>query len=164
MLVGDRVLKFVEQTVSVLSLAAVVVLVLVQVFYRYVLSSGILWIDELAINLMVLMVLFGAALATRNGTHTDLQMLLNAAPRGMQHLLRVVGTAVSLTFIVVLIWASGTYAYDSRRLFTTMIGIPLWIAYGIIPVGSVLILYEMLKKICGSWLQRDFETEKSARQ
>jgi hypothetical protein len=28
---------------------------------------------------------------------------------------------------------------------TTMIGIPLWLTYGVIPFGGVLILYELTK-------------------
>ena len=63
---ADGAIHMFESAVCVASLAAIVVLVLVQVFYRYVLSSGILWLNEVVINLMILLVLVGAALATRH--------------------------------------------------------------------------------------------------
>ena len=144
-MIFDKVVRFYEDAVCVLSLSVIVVLVLTQVFYRYVLSSGILWIDELVINLMVVMVLTGAARATRVGAHTDLRMLLDAAPPLLSKALRVAGVVVVYSFLLVLIYFSARYAWDSRRMTTTMIRIPLWVTYGTIPLGSVLIMYELTK-------------------
>jgi C4-dicarboxylate transporter DctQ subunit len=152
----DNIIRLFEEAVSILTLAVIVVLVLVQVFFRYVLSSGILWIDELVINLMVLLVLVGAALATRHGVHTDLRMFLDGARPGVRLVLKIAGVAVTLVFLLALIYASAIYAYDSRRLATTMIGIPLWLAYGIIPFSGMLILYEFLKLTIRSIRDRRF--------
>lgn len=149
----DRIIKLFEEIVCTLTLAVIVVLVLVQVFYRYVLSSGILWIDELVINLMVLMVLVGAALATRQGMHTALRMIVDAVPRRASIALNIVAIVATAVFIAVLVWASARYAYDSRRLSTTMLGIPLWLAYGIIPLGGTLILYEMSRNVLAALRQ-----------
>ena len=146
----DRLVKTFEDAVCILALSVIVILVLVQVFYRYVLSSGILWIDELVTNLMVLLVLVGAARATRRSVHTDLRMLLDNSPAPVRSILKAVGAAVTLVFIVTLIYASSRYAYDSRRLATTMIGIPLWLTYGVIPLGGILILFEFSKLLIRS--------------
>ncbi len=142
----DRLIRRFEDAVCILTLAVIVVLVLAQIFYRYALSSGILWIDELVINLMVLMVLMGAALATRHGLHTDLRMIREAAPPPAALVLRLVGFVVTVAFVLTLVVTSARYAYDARRLSTTMIGIPLWLTYGSIPLGGLLILYELLKR------------------
>ena len=155
-MIFDRMVRRFEDTVCVLALSVIVVLVLVQVFYRYVLSSGILWIDELVTNLMVLLVLVGAARATRLGVHTDLRMLLDNSPPRVRSVLKAAGVLVTLTFVLTLIYASANYAYDSRRLATTMIGIPLWLAYGAIPLGSLLILYEFTKLTVGAILAGRF--------
>ena len=141
----DRGIKLLEETVCTVSLAIIVSLVIVQVFYRYVLSSGILWIDELVTNLMVLMVLFGAALATRNKVHTDLQILINRSPKPVSKFLKIFGAIIVGLFLLILIYYSAMHAYNSRTLTTIMIEIPLWAAYGIIPVGGVLIFYEFIK-------------------
>ncbi|MBB4304573.1 C4-dicarboxylate transporter DctQ subunit [Rhodobium orientis] len=158
----DRIIKLFEEVVSVLTLAVIVVLVLVQVFFRYVLSSGLLWVDELVINLMVLLVLVGAALTTREGAHIDLRLIVNSMPPWLRLVLKAAGTLVTLTFLVVLIWASSRYAYDSRRLSTTMIGIPLWLTYGTIPLGGVLILYEFLKRTIRALRDGSFNSDETA--
>lgn len=144
-MIFDKVVRFYEDAVCILSLLMIVVLILTQVFYRYVLSSGILWIDELVINLMIIMVLTGAARATRVGAHTDLRMLIDATPPLLSKALRVVGILATYAFLLVLTYVSARYAWDSRRMTTTMIGIPLWAAYGIIPLGGILIMYEWTK-------------------
>lgn len=155
----DRIIKLFEDVVCTATLAVIVILVLVQVFYRYVLSSGILWIDELVINLMVLLVLTGAALATRHGMHTALRMIVDGAPRPIALALKVVGTGATALFILVLIYASARYAYDSRRLSTTMIGIPLWLAYGMIPMGGILIFYELCRNVIASLRHGRFDMD-----
>ncbi|MCW2307349.1 TRAP transporter small permease [Rhodobium gokarnense] len=158
----DRIIELFEEIVSVLTLGVIVVLVLVQVFFRYVLSSGLLWVDELVINLMVLLVLVGAALATRNGAHIDLRLIVNGLQPWLRLVLKVLGTLVTIVFLLVLIWASAGYAYDSRNLATTMIGIPLWLAYGTIPLGGVLILYEFLKLTVRSVRDGTFNSDEVA--
>lgn len=146
----DKWIRVIEETVCSVALVIIVTLVVVQVFYRYVLSSGILWIPELVTNLMVLMVLFGAALATRNKVHIDLQVFVRKSPQPVGLVLRIVGTALVGSFLLVLIYFSTIYAIDSRNLSTIMIGIPLWLVYGFIPVGAALTLYEFIKHIPGA--------------
>lgn len=141
----DKWIRILEETVCSLSLAVIVTLVIVQVFYRYVLSSGILWIDELVTNLMVLMVLFGAALATRNKVHTDLQVLLRRSSRKISLGLKIIGAVVVGLFLLTLIYFSALHTFNSRNLTTIMIEIPLWVVYGILPVGGILIFYEFVK-------------------
>jgi TRAP-type C4-dicarboxylate transport system permease small subunit len=158
-MIFDRLVKFFEDAVCILSISVIVVLILVQVFYRYVLSSGILWIDELVINLMVVMVMIGAARATRVGAHTQLSMIVNAAPHWIAMGLRIVGIIVIFAFLIALVYFSGEYAWDSRRMKTTMIGIPLWAAYGTLPLGGVLILYEFTKGLLFGFEENALEEE-----
>lgn len=157
----DRLVKFYEDAVCIVTLLVIVVLILTQVFFRYVLSSGILWIDELVINLMVLMVLTGAARAVRVGAHTDLRMILNTTPPLVAKALRVVGLAATYAFLLTLVYVSARYAWDSRRMSTTMIGIPLWAAYGALPLGGILILYELAKGLLLGFPEHD-QTEETA--
>lgn len=105
-MIFDKVVRFYEDAVCILSLLLIVVLILTQVFYHYVLSSGILWIDELVINLMIVMVLTGAARATRVGAHTDLRMLVNATPPLLSKVLRVAGILATYGFLLLLTYFS----------------------------------------------------------
>jgi TRAP-type C4-dicarboxylate transport system permease small subunit len=155
----DKLVKLFEDAVCILSISVIVVLILVQVFYRYVLSSGILWIDELIINMMVVMVMIGAARATRVGAHTHLSMIVTAAPDWMTKGLRLVGIIAIYVFLIALVYVSAKYAWNSRSMKTTMIGIPLWAAYGTLPLGGALILYEFTKGLLFGFEEHALEEE-----
>ncbi len=144
----DNLICFIEEAVCVGALALIVTLVSIQVFYRYVLSSGILWMDEVVTNLMVLMVMFGAALATRNKVHTDLRVLVSNAPPKVATGIRIFASLVIGLFLLILIYYSALHAYNSRNLSTIMLDIPLWATYGLIPAGGVLIFYEFARNLC----------------
>jgi len=143
----DKAIEFIEETVCLLSLTSIVSLVVIQVFFRYVLSSGILWLDEIVTNLMVLMVMFGAALATRYMVHTELKVLLGHASPKIAFVMKLFVIAVVTAFLLILIYYSALHAYNSRKLSTIMVDIPLWVVYGIIPVGGILTFYEFAKQI-----------------
>jgi C4-dicarboxylate transporter DctQ subunit len=143
----DKAVEFLEEAVCLLSLTAIVSLVVIQVFFRYVLSSGILWLDEIVTNLMVLMVMFGAALATRNMAHTELKVLLGRASPKIAFIMKLFAIAIVTAFLLILIYYSALHAYNSRKLSTIMVDIPLWLVYGIIPAGGVLMFYEFAKQI-----------------
>lgn len=143
----DGIVRVVEEVVSIGALALIVSFVSVQVFYRYVLSSGILWMDEVVTNLMVLMVMFGAALATRNKVHTDLQVLVGNSPPKVAMAIRIFATLVIGVFLLILIYYSALHAYNSRNLTTIMLDVPLWATYGLIPLGGILIFYEFVRNI-----------------
>jgi TRAP-type transport system small permease protein len=145
MVILDRSIRWIETTLSIFSLMAIVVLVLVQVFYRYVLSSGILWANELITSLMLLMVMVGAALAARQNAHTSMTLLADTLPKTLSRLVHGIALLVTLIFLISLIMTSTSYAWQSRALYSTMLEIPMPILYGILPLGSILMLYELVK-------------------
>jgi TRAP-type C4-dicarboxylate transport system permease small subunit len=141
----DYLVRFFEEAVCVGALGLIVTLVSIQVFYRYVLFSGILWMNEVVTNLMVLMVMVGAALATRNKVHTDLQVLVGHANQKVAIAIRIFAALVIGLFLLILIYYSALHAFNSRSLTTIMLDIPLWITYGLIPAGGALIFYEFAR-------------------
>ena len=143
----DRIMRVTEEVICIGALTLIVSFVTIQVFYRYVLSSGILWMDEVVTNLMVLMVMFGAALATRNKVHTDLQVMVGNAPPKVAVMIRIFAALVIGIFLLLLIYFSALHAYNSRNLTTIMLDVPLWATYGLIPLGGVLIFYEFIQSL-----------------
>lgn len=146
-LLVDRGIETLENIVSVFSLAIIVCLVCAQVFYRYVLYSGIIWGDELVALLMVVMVMFGAARGMRDGEHTDMQSLVDALPRAPRTVARVITAALTLTFLVIFLTSSWTYTLQAMHLKTVMLKLPLWLCYGMMPFGALLMCYEFVKRL-----------------
>ncbi|WP_221038054.1 TRAP transporter small permease [Gelria sp. Kuro-4] len=143
-----------EEWLIVIPLVIIIVLTLIQVFARYVLLSGILWSDEAVGYLFVLMAMIGAAVALRERMHTDLQLLVNKAPRWLAWIMRLLAGFTVGGFLIMLLISGLDFAYENRGQVSPMLGLPMFIAYGLLPLGAILMLVEFGRLIfarsCGS--------------
>lgn len=143
----DKGIGYVEDAVTTAALGVIVVLVVAEVFARYVLNSGILWGDEVIVNLMVLMVMFGAPAAIRRFLHTDLQVFVNMMPKPVRITVKALTCLIGLAFLGLFLYSSTTYTFAAWGSFTTVLKIPMPYIYVMMLVGAVLMVYEYLKAI-----------------
>jgi TRAP-type C4-dicarboxylate transport system permease small subunit len=143
----DRVVGIAEDAVAIGAFSVILVLVVAQVFLRYVLNSGFIWVDELVSIFMVAMVMFGTAGATRRLMHTSLQFLIDLMPKTGKLAARMLIGAIGLAFLGIFLYASFTYAMDAKGLLSTVMKIPLPLIYSLLPAGAALTFYEYAKSI-----------------
>jgi TRAP-type transport system small permease protein len=146
----DKAIGFAEDAVSVAALVAITVVVVLQVFLRYVLDTGILWSDEVVAILMVTMVMFGAPAVTRRAQHTELLVFVRMMPSRVRRPVRLLTNLVGLAFLVLFLYASARYAVNAKGMVTTVMRIPVQYVYALLPVGAALALYEFVKAIPAS--------------
>lgn len=139
-------LRLLEEIVMIVAVSLIVVLVIVQVFARYVLNSGIIWSDELVGFLLVIVSMIGSAIAYREKMHTSLDFFFNKSPGAVRVILRVVIEASCVLFLCALIYSGGILTLGSlnQRAFT--IDIPIGLVYLAVPLGAALILLEIVLK------------------
>jgi TRAP-type C4-dicarboxylate transport system permease small subunit len=151
----DKGVELVEEAVMVASLSVIVILVVLQIFFRYILNSGILWADEIVTNLMVCMVMFGAPAATRRLLHTDIQVFVNKMPALLRNAVKIVTVLLGLMFLGLFIYSAAKFTSDSKGLATTVLAIPMPYIYVMMPIGAVLLLYEYIKIIPVTFIKDD---------
>ena len=124
---------------TVLGLTLLVLLVmLAQVFFRYVLNSSLQWSEELAVWGMVWMVFVGSVLLVRRSEHISITTLVRLAPLRVRPYLVVFNKAAGLVFLVIV----GYYGFEvfggTFHAKSPSIGLSTrWIKLAI-PVGAVL--------------------------
>ncbi len=91
---NDRVLA-VGRWISIVAIALMVVAILVQVFFRYVLNNALPWPDEAARFLMLWMTGLMAPLAYRRGGFVAIDMLVVALPKRLGAILSLVLLIIS---------------------------------------------------------------------
>lgn len=143
----DGAVKVIENYGVGLCFAAIVVLSVVTVFYRYVLKSGILWSNEVQQILVVAMVMFGCAKATREGGHTELHAIVGFFPRKGRVFIRTLTSLAALMFLIVFLYAGVKYALASGNLKTIVLKLPYRYCYMLLPVGGILNVYEFVRRI-----------------
>lgn len=145
--VFDRIIEMIENVLCAVPMGIILVVEIVQVFFRYVLRSGIPWSDEVIINLLVVCVMFGGAKAIRTAEHTELTGTSDSLPDGARKVVRVITTLATLAFLGVFVYSSFIFVGSAGKLKTTNLRIPMKYCYMVLAAGSCFMLYEFVKTI-----------------
>ena len=145
--VFDKIVEVIENVLCAVPMGIILVVEIVQVFYRYVLRSGIPWSDEVIINLLVVCVMFGGAKAIRTGEHTELTGTSDSLPEAPRKVVRVITTLATQVFLAVFVYSSFIFVGSAGKLKTTNLRIPMKYCYMILASGSCFMLYEFVKTI-----------------
>ncbi|MCD8350898.1 MAG: TRAP transporter small permease [Planctomycetaceae bacterium] len=145
--VFDTAITWIEDIGCTAIYAAIVCIVTVHVFFRYVLFSGLLWSDELIQILLVYMVMFGSARAIRTNGHTELNSFANRLPEKPRYLLRTLIALACVAFFALFFVGAVEHTMNAGRLRTVILRIPRAYCYLSMPIGAGLMLYEFIKTI-----------------
>jgi TRAP-type transport system small permease protein len=135
----ERLLVRANEAVVVAMAAVMVVLVVVNVFCRYVLNFSLVWAEEVSQYLMVWVAFLGAGLALRQGRHVAVEMLQELLPVGGRRGLRWLLLLAMLAFLVATAVLGGMFAWFARDMETPVLNISMAIPYSAVPIGSALL-------------------------
>lgn len=124
-------------------LAVTFVLVMTSVTLRYIFGSGLIWSEELAIWLNVLLVSIGAPLAVTGPLAMRLDVIVRFLPRAVQQVAGVLADAIAIDASIILaLGAAGVVGAIGGT--STVLGLPEWLRYAAVSIGgglSVLLLF-----------------------
>ena len=139
-------------------IAGMVVLIAMQVCFRYVLNQPLAWTEEVARHLMVWSALLGAAVAYRRKGHLGMDILVMHLPRHWQRAVEVILQVLSIGFFGILVIHGIPLVERTMRQFSSAIRIPMGYIYASIPVGSALILLFAMEGIVRVWSDQEDST------
>lgn len=144
---GEGAARLFEEAVPSLALLIMLVVVLYQVFMRYVLNRPPIWSDELARYLYIWMVFLGAALVSRRRAHVGMEYLPDRLPpRARRTLLLLHEGAIVVFLVAALISGLGFYDFY-HRIPSPAMQLPSGYLVGILPVACVLMLVHHVGRI-----------------
>lgn len=142
--------RLVETIVGAL-VALTAIAVCLNVFYRYVLGSGLVWADEVPGFLLVWIAFLGAYLAARQEGHIAFDMLVESFPPLLRRGIQVVGDLAVIGFFVLL-------GLKSWQMIDRVGGRPietLPIAQGVfmsvLPIASALMVVALSARLIQRW-------------
>jgi TRAP-type C4-dicarboxylate transport system permease small subunit len=135
---------------AVLLLAAMVVLVCLGVFFRYVLNSSLTWYDEFASYLLVWLTFYGTVVADYRRRHIGFELLVDKLPPRPRKLVDVVAEVAVLGFQFVLFYYG--WVLMERMGDETAISLPWvkvsWIS-SVLPLSGALLLLISATRLAG---------------
>lgn len=124
---------------SLLGLGILMTLIVVsQVFCRYVLNDSLFWSEELARFLLVWLTFLGASVAYWRGMHPGVDVLYARLPSPAKRINRIIVHLLSLFFFAIMIGYGVKFAYFIRLQTTPALGLAKWIIFAIIPASGIL--------------------------
>lgn len=142
-----------------IGLIAMSVIVLWQVFLRYVLNWGQAWTELSSILIMGWFIFLGTAVGIRENFHLGFDVLLYVLPAGSKKILRTLSDLVVLSFAVGMIW----YGIVLMRLqwdeILPSLGISGAFRYLPLTIGGILVLLFALERIVLRWAGFDIDLD-----
>lgn len=132
------------------SLCVLVVVLAWQVFGRYVLNKSPSWTEPVALTLMGVAALFGAAIAVRSESHFAFPTFVESAPTPVRVLLKTLARLIALAFGLALAGFGGFLIIDSWDV--PMAGAPFPEGVGNIGVcggGALIALFSLERLMFG---------------
>ncbi|MES1924310.1 TRAP transporter small permease [Salinisphaera sp. T31B1] len=126
------------KSVIALSMLAILIIVCVQVFCRFVLDDALSWPEEAARFLMVWGLMLGGAFAFLDGEHTGIQILAGRLKGRAAIANSLVVHGLILGFLGCLIYGGWQEMSMLMRFKTGALGISKAIPYGAIPISAAL--------------------------
>jgi TRAP-type C4-dicarboxylate transport system permease small subunit len=154
-----RVLRVAENILIGVLLAATVLTILAQVFFRYVLSQPLSWSTEVATGLLLYIAFIGFAIGVRDNAHVALNLFerrLGDRGRRAVQIIELVALGG-----VLLALGIGTVQYMAEQSdVTTPAGLPLWLILLAIPMGATLgILHAVVQIVAPQPIPAEDEEE-----
>ena len=130
-------------------LVAVMLIVCIKVFFRYFLREGLIGIDQISGTLMVYITFFGAAWVLRRDEHVAIDFLVERLNPTLRRWLNVLVSAICAAICLVLT-VFGTIAvvssWQKGILIPAEIEIPRAINLAVIPMGTLLLLFQFIRR------------------
>ena len=145
------------QTLSAILLGTMTVLVLTQIFFRYVLGNPLGETQELSIYAMVWVIMLGSTIAVRNKTHIAVSYFVDKLPRTIGRWVNGLCYLLTLVFFAILVqqgWALMTRAMLQRSPCT---GIPVGYVVAAIPICAAISILYILEHMVGATPEKSAE-------
>lgn len=133
-----------------LMLAVMSILIIIQIFTRFVINYPLHWTEESARYLMIYSVFFGAALALRNNRLIAIEVLAQSMSESKQRTLRIIVMVVSIIFFVLLLIQGLEIIEVVSAQQSAGLGIPMSVPYAAIPIGAGLMIINAIAVILES--------------
>ncbi|QJD86515.1 TRAP transporter small permease [Cohnella herbarum] len=141
-----------------LMLGVMSIIIVVQVFCRFVIDYPLTWSEEAARYLMVYTVFLGASLALRNHRMIAIEIISESVKPKVRKVLRIIVALISIVFFLILLVKGVDMLEIVSRQTSASLGFSMDIPYMAIPIGAALMLINSIANIIDYLTHEDIDT------
>lgn len=141
----ERICKLLVQV----AVAVQTLVIAAQVISRYFLSSPLVWAEELARYLLVMITFFGGAIAFKNLQLASIDSLTSKLPTTARKLVVLVGQLAILSMLVVVTYygARLMLSPSAMKQRSPAMQMPIYYVYAIIPSAGLMMIFHQFVHI-----------------
>ena len=144
-----RWLDNIEEYILLVLFPLMVIVVFVATCVRYLTVMSLPWAEEVARYSMVWIAYIGASLGIKRNAHLGVEAVLLRLPQGTRKYFDYLRYLIIILFNVLI--AYYTFQIIQSQISTEQVSpslrIPMWFAYGAVPVGAVLMAWRCIQMI-----------------
>ncbi len=156
--VNDLIMK-ITRAALVFFMSGMVVLIFIQVIYRYILKEPLSWSEELAKYFFSCIIFFGAVLLYREEKHINMSMAFDAIKNvRLKKIIRILTDLLIILFLCVMTFFTYPLARDILSfggVSSSMEWLKLGWVFMIVPAGSILSLLMMLEVLLKAFVTKE---------
>ncbi|MGI6031624.1 MAG: TRAP transporter small permease [Eubacteriales bacterium] len=136
----EKVKKFFanfELYICMVLLAVMVIDLIAQVFFRFVLNAPLSWSEELARWLYVWITCFGIGYGIQNHLHIEMEFFFNMFPKKFQKYFQIFINLVCTCSLLVILPAAIAMVQQQHSITSNTMPVPLSVEFIALPVGIV---------------------------
>lgn len=135
--------KFVNLITIVLMICLIVVIVM-QVFWRYVLNNPLAWSEELARYTFVWIVFLSTSIALKQSKHMGIDIIVSLLPANFRKAADILVKLIITAFLVMIIFASREIVMIAMGQSSASLSIPMGLVYLAFPTSAFLMILEFI--------------------
>ena len=138
------VLRRCTETAIMVLMAFLVAIVVLSVFYRYILLSPLTWSEEVGRYVMIWVGFLAASIAMREGLHVGVDFVVQWVRPRIAIWLRGLARGAMAAFLLIVMGYGFVLVTNLWDQWSPVMGIRMTWPYLAIPVGSLLMLFQMM--------------------
>jgi TRAP-type C4-dicarboxylate transport system permease small subunit len=131
--------------------AAMTVIIILQVFLRYLFLFSLSWSEEVARYLMIWASFLGASLAVKYGFHIGVEFVVNQIPERRRKIITLAAKVSMLFFLVFFTIGGFQVAWAVRDQDSPALLFSMFFAYVSAPVGGIFMIIHLLNSMVEDW-------------
>lgn len=125
----------------------ITVVMLAQVFFRYVINSSLQWSEEISIWALIWMVFVGSAVIMRDWAHINIPTFVNLIPIKIRPYFLIFAKLATIAFLIAVVWYGFVIFNQNFHARSPSLEISTRWAKLALPVGGVLMTFFALNAL-----------------
>lgn len=124
-----------------------VILIFLQVIFRFIFESPLAWTEESARFLLVWITFLGAAYAMSTRAHIGIDVFVNLFPKKVKNVVTVISWLAGLIFFFILVYQGYNLAIKNMAQTSSTLNIPMGYIYYVIPISGLILIINATDKL-----------------